>query len=604
MRVITQGIANLRYALHLLWSTSRTYTIAVGVIAAIAGALTPLQLWIVALLVDEIAQSQNGALLSPTIFTIVTSLVLLYLLQNVIEQVNQVMFQRFGSLISEKINYDILNKANQLELSLFETPSFYDSLRRAQEEASSRPISILLQMILFVQGMLAIVSLLFVLLRFNPLLILGLFLGALAALQSQSYLAALEFNTLNFQIPSVRKLLYLGLLLTNDAFAKEIRIFGLGEHFLNEYLVLLKQQNLEKNAVATRRAARGLLVGSIGALIFGGALTLVAGAALQGSVTLGDVTLYIGAFIQSQAQIALVIGSLTSIYQSGLFLSNLQKFLALESRMQPPKQAKPVPRYIEDGIQMHGIWFTYPGEETPVLKNINLSFRPGEIVALVGENGAGKTTLVKLLTRLYDPSCGRITLDGTDLKEFNPNELRQLFGVIFQDYIQYQATVRENIGYGDLVRSKDNNLIREVATKTGADRFIQKLPHKYDTLLGKWFEEGHQISTGQWQLIALARALLRESSVVILDEPTASLDPATESAVFNTLKEHLSKGQIGLIVSHRFSTVRLADRIVVLESGEIKEMGSHAELITQGGIYANLYQLQAETYRGGSDVWK
>lgn len=584
--------SSLRYTIQLLWKSSRRNTVLLGLLAIIEGPLLSLQLWLVKLLVDNVLQNPQQSISQQTIFLLIGSLLTIVIFQNVISQLSMYLFQQFGNLLTEQINNSVLSKANELELEFFENPNFHDNLRRAQEEASTRPLMILIQIITFIRSVIALSSLIIVLFGFGPLVLFGLLIGAVVTLFSQSQTATLEFNVLDLQIPAMRKLVYLGIILTSDTLAKELKIFGLGEYFKNSYINLLKENNTERLGIAQKQATRGIILGVISAFIYGATLVLVIMSVLDGSRTIGDLTLFMGAFVQAQLQIALIIGAWATIYQSGLFLTNLERFLSLESKMKLPVNPRVIQRPLKEGFYLENVDFTYPNEEKPVLQNLTFSLKPGELVAIVGTNGAGKTSLIKLLTRLYDATGGKIYFEGHDLREYDQKQLRNEFSVIFQDYLEYQGTVRENIGFGDLSRMNDQNIIEEAARKTGADRVAQSLPYGYDTVLGKWFDEGRQISTGQWQMIALARALLRTSSILILDEPTASLDAVAEEYFFRAVREQLASDQIGIIVSHRFSTVRHANQIIVLEDGKLVETGTHEELISTKGLYARLYELQ------------
>ena len=601
MNTVNSALSSLQYAIRLLWRASRINTCLLVALAIVEGPLLSLQLWLIKLVVDSILQTPGQNTLSQTVVLMIAGIMVVAILQNIVSQLSMYVFQQFGNLLSEQINSSVLSKANELELEYFENPSFHDSLRRAQEEAGTRPLNILTQIIAFIRSGVALSALIIVLLGFSPLILVGLLIGALVTLLSHSQTAIAEFNILDLQVPSLRKMLYLGIVLTNDSVAKELKLFGLGNYFTKSYISLLQQHNNERLRIARQRVARGVALGIISALVYGVTLAAVITAALNGSVTIGDLTLYLGAFIQAQLQIALIIAAWTTIYQSGLFLTNLERFLSLKAKMPSPMTPQRIQRPLREGIRLEDVSFTYQNENKPVLQNLTFSLKPGQLVAIVGMNGAGKTSLIKLLTRLYDPTSGKIYFEDHELCEYDQIELQKEFSVVFQDYLQYQGTVRENIGFGDLSRMEDNAAIQTAARKTGADKVAQSLPSGYDTILGKWFDEGHQVSVGQWQTIALARAMIRPSSILILDEPTAALDAAAEAGFFRAVREQLVGDQIGIIVSHRFSTVRQADRILVLEDGKLVETGTHDELVSLGGLYSRLYELQAAAYQDGAD---
>jgi ATP-binding cassette subfamily B protein len=329
---------------------------------------------------------------------------------------------------------------------------------------------------------------------------------------------------------------------------------------------------------------------------YGGYLAVIL-QAIGGHITLGDLTMYSGVLMQAQSTAGALMSSLADLYEQNLFLSNLFTFLKLQPRIPPGGRGEPAPEILRSGLEMRNVTFQYPGISEPVLHNINLTVAPGEKIALVGENGAGKTTLIKLLARLYDPTEGIILLDGADLREVDIASLHARIGVIFQDFVQYPLTGRENIGFGQIEALEDDARIQAAAQKSGAHNVLNSLPKGYDTVLGRWFdEEGPDLSVGQWQKIALARAYMRDAPILILDEPTASLDAKSEFEVFKHFKE-LAADRTVILISHRFSTVRMADRIIVLNNGHIAEQGTHEELLAAGGVYATLFNLQAEGYR-------
>jgi ATP-binding cassette subfamily B protein len=317
---------------------------------------------------------------------------------------------------------------------------------------------------------------------------------------------------------------------------------------------------------------------------------------MGGTITLGDMTLYLGIFRGSQNMFEALFYGLSELYENGLFMSNLFTFLELEPIMPIAQQPAPLPPVIAHGVEFRGVWFKYEGHDEWALRDVNLTIRPGEKIALVGPNGAGKTTLIKLLTRLYDPTQGQILLDGVDLREFDPMELRQRIGVIFQDFVRYHLAASENVGFGQIEALDDQERIVGAAEKSGAHALIQRLPEGYATTLGRWFNQGRDLSGGEWQKIALARAFMRDCEVIVLDEPTAALDAENEMRVFEQFRA-LTADKIAVLISHRFSTVRMADRIFVVENGQISEQGTHADLLLLGGTYARLFSLQAESYR-------
>jgi ATP-binding cassette subfamily B protein len=597
------SVHTIYFAVQLIWRTNWRAVVALAVVILLESPILAFQLWIVKLIIDAIVAAINGIPISlMLIFGLVAAEGGLRILSILLQQINLVVQKRLNDQLSEKINGDILDRVNQLDLRFFETAEYYDSLARAQQDALYRPTEILLYSVQMLQSLLTLIALIVILLQFNPIIFIALFIGAFVSIFGQSRLAAWEFSVLDHQIPGTRKLAYLSALLTTSGAAKEIRIFGLGNLFRTEYLNLLRKHNEEKRNVAHHRARIGLLSGTIGALIFVGVHLYLIAATLRRDLSIGDLTMLTSTFFQSQIYLSSLIGTAAALYQAGLFLNHLERFMSFSPGIVSPSEPQPIVHPLERGLDLIDVCFRYPEAKDPVLRNINLSIQPGEIVAIVGDNGAGKTTLIKLLCRLYDPTHGVIRLNGIDIRLYDLDQLRRQYSVIFQDFVNYQATVRENIGYGYIPSLSDPELaeIKKAAERSGIHSFIQDLPRGYDTLVGKLFEEGHELSGGQWQMLALARALVRPATVVILDEPTASLSPGSEVAFFHHLKRSLSKDQIGIIISHRFSTVRLADRIIVLENGEIRENGRHEDLMAQQGIYARFYRLQAASLEEGA----
>jgi ATP-binding cassette subfamily B protein len=386
-------------------------------------------------------------------------------------------------------------------------------------------------------------------------------------------------------------------MLSTDQAAKEIRLFHLGPLFIERFKTLREQMRRERLGLAGKSALAEFGTRTAATVAVYGAYGFMAVRTLQGAITLGGLTMYYQAFQRGQGLLQGVFSGIVGLYEHNLYLSDLEEFLKLERRVAEPADPRPVPRPMQRGIAFENVTFNYPtraGE--PILEDISLTIRPGEMIALVGENGAGKTTLIKLLCRLYDPTAGRITWDGVDLRDFDTVALRREISVIFQDYVKYQLTARENIQFGNADLPPDEARVVEAATHSGADPVIRNLKDGYDTVLGKWFDGGEELSIGQWQKVALARAFLRESQVIVLDEPTSAMDAKAEYELFRQFRQ-LAAGRAAVLISHRFSTVRMADCIYVLEGGRIIERGTHADLMTRNGTYARLFEMQAQHYR-------
>ncbi|HEX7593413.1 MAG TPA: ABC transporter ATP-binding protein, partial [Anaerolineae bacterium] len=422
------------------------------------------------------------------------------------------------------------------------------------------------------------------------------FAATIPAFIAQSRYAELSFRVLSWRAPEARKLSYLEYLLTDYDSVKEIRLFGLGEPLLGRYANLFWTFLQQDQSIAQKRSFASFGWGLLATLSYYAAYAWIVFNAVGNLITLGDMTLYLGIFRSSQSMFEAIFNGLSELYENGLFMSNLFTFLELQPQMIVAARPVPVPSDIRQGIEMRHVSFKYTGHDEYALHDVNLKINPGEKIALVGPNGAGKTTLIKLLTRLYDPTEGQILLDGVDLRDYDLRELRQRIGVIFQDFVRYHLAASENVGFGQIEALDDRPRIVRAAEKSGAHPLITALPEGYETTLGRWFSKGRDLSGGEWQKIALARAFMRDCRVLVLDEPTAALDAENELKGFQQFRE-LAEDKIAVLISHRFSTVRMADHIYVIERGQITEQGTHGELLAQGGTYARLFTLQAESYR-------
>lgn len=520
-----------------------------------------------------------------------------------------------GARLGTDVNVQILAKALELDLVFFETAEFYDKLTRARREASSRPVALVADAFQVVQNALTLLGYGAVLLRFSGWLVLGLLAATVPAALSEMRYSKLGFQLRNWRSPDTRRLLYLEYVLANDEHVKEVKLFGLGEYFLDRYRKLAESFYLEDKKLAVRRAAWTQALSLFGTGAFYAAYAWMAVAAARGGLTLGTLTLYIVALRQGQQAFQSVLSGLGNLYEHNLYMSNLFEYLALTppalggSASGVPELARAAsePAAAVGGaaarferqaeLRFENVGFRYPGKDVWALRGLTLTISAGESLAIVGKNGAGKTTFVKLLARLYRPTEGRILLAGIDLEEWPPEELRRRISVLFQDFNQYQLSLRENIGLGSLDHLGDGVRVERAAERGGADSVAAALPSGLDSRLGTWFEKGSELSGGQWQKVALARAFMREQAdILVLDEPTAALDAEAEHAVFQRFRQ-LSEGRTTIVISHRFPTVRMAQQIIVLENGTLVEQGSHAELIALGGRYAHMFALQAAGYQ-------
>jgi ATP-binding cassette subfamily B protein/ATP-binding cassette subfamily C protein len=503
---------------------------------------------------------------------------------------------RLGNTVNERI----LQKALELELRHFEDADVYDKMQNARREASARPLSLIVQTFSIAQNAITLAALSALLVRLSPWSVLVVVASSIPAFLAEARVAAASFRLNSWRAPEGRRLNYLEWILTRDSHVKEVKLFGLGPLVLGRYRALFTKFYLEDRRLALRRMAYGIAVGAVSLAAFYAMYVLVAARAAQGRISLGDLTLYLAVFRQGQGAVQSILSAMGGLYEDALYMTNLFSYLSIETAGERvrtvgaaalPARGRPSP------IELRRVSFRYPGRKDWALRDVSLLLEPGEKLGLVGENGAGKSTLVKLLLRLYDPTEGAILYGGVDLRDIPVAELRDRIGAVFQDFVRYQFSAAENIGLGSPAHIEDRPRIEEAARLGGAAPVVEALPDKYDTVLGGWFEAGQELSAGQWQKLAVARAFMRDrAEVLILDEPTAAIDAEAEVALFERFRA-LAKDRTAIIISHRFSTVRMADRIAVLEGGKLTELGSHAQLLELGGRYAKLFALQAQGYR-------
>ena len=505
----------------------------------------------------------------------------------------------FDSLLGDKftnhVSLLLMEHATKLDLVSFEDPIFYDKLERARRQTTSR-----LGMLATVAGMgqqlITFASLSAAVVAFSPWFLVLLVAAVVPAFLGETKFAMLAYSILYRWTPERRELDYLRLLGASNYSAKEVKIFGLGNYLAERSRILFDRFYKENKALAIKRAATGSLLNLLPTAGYYAAYVLILVRTLAGQLSIGSLTFLVAAFLRSRSLIESLFSSLNNIAEQALYIKDLFEFFDTEPQIISPPNAIPAPRPIRSGFEFRNVSFAYPGSERRVLSGVNLQFDAGERIALIGENGAGKTTLVKLLARLYDPTEGVILLDGIDLREYDVESVRKEIGVIFQDYMRYDMLVRENIGFGRIDELENQPRIEEAAQKSLAEPMIRQLANGYQQMLGRRFENGVDLSAGQWQKIALARAYMRDAQVLILDEPTASLDARAEYEVFLRFAD-LTRDRMAVLISHRFSTVRMADRILVLADGEIIEQGTHHQLVALGGRYAELFELQAAGYR-------
>lgn len=520
-------------------------------------------------------------------------------------QGNALLRQVVGSKLGLDINLAILSRAIGLELRHFEDPEFYDQLTRARREASSRPLSVVTRTFQMAQSTIALLGYGALLIRFGALAVVALLLAAIPATLAEMRFANKSFSLRNWRSPEVRKLMYLESVLASEEHAKEVKLFGLGPHFLERYRSLGEQFTREDEQLAMRRGGWGYLLSLLATITFYGCYALMAAAAALGKLTLGDMILGMVAFRQGQQAFQSLLSGFGGMYEDNLYMSNLFGFLDVAAPAHLPASSPhartdaPDPETVspdERGIRFADVGFRYPGRTDFALRHVDVFIPAGQSLAIVGQNGAGKTTFIKLLTRLYEPTEGRIWLDGKALETWDETALRRRVAVVFQDFARYQLSARENVGLGSIGALSDDARVHRAIERGGATEVVAQLENGLETPLGRRFGGGVELSGGQWQKVALARAFMREEAdILVLDEPTAALDAEAEYAVFERFRE-LTRGRTSILISHRFPTVRMADRIVVIERGLLVEEGTHASLVARDGRYAQLFSLQARGY--------
>ena len=585
-----------RRALELVWSTNATLTVALALLTLGAGILPASVAYVGSLIVDAVVaairEGGGGARRVVELVVLEGALVAsIAAAQRGLSLCQSLLRAQLG----QRVNVMILEKALTLELQHFEDSEFYDKLTRARREASVRPLSLVTRTFGLVQNAISLASYGVLLARFSPWAVAVLLLAGLPAFVAEAKFSGDAFRLFRWRSPETRMQMYLETVIAREDHAKEVKLYSLGPRLLDRYRDIFRRLYREDRALTVRRDAWGFALGLIATSGLYGAYAWIAATAVRRIISLGQMTMYVALFRQGQAAVSAMLAAVGGMYEDNLYLSTLYEYLETDVP-QPAGAALRGPKP-DDGVRFEDVSFSYPGAEAPALEQVTLHLAPGSSLALVGENGSGKTTLIKLLTRLYSPTGGRILLDGQDLGEWDERALRERIGVIFQDFARYQMLVGENVGAGDERFFEDEERWRAAAAKGQASGFIDELPSGYRTQLGKWFRDGRELSGGQWQKIALSRAFMRtRADILVLDEPTAAMDAQAEAEVFEHFRQ-LARERITILISHRFSTVRMADQIAVLARGRIIERGSHEELMRLNGRYAQLFTLQARGYR-------
>ena len=590
------SLRNIRPLLRMVWETSPPLLVTTAVLRLFRALLPVAILWVSKLILDAVvARISRGSGTLETVWKLVAIEFGLAILSDVLGRANTLCDSLLGDRFTNRVSVRLMQHATRLDLASFEDPVFYDKLERARRQTTGR-LGLLAALLSVCQDTLSLISLSVGLIVFSPWLMVLLVAAVVPAFLGETHFTTLAYSVLYRWTPQRRQLDYLRMLGASVQSAKEIKIFGLGDHLTQRYHQLSEDIYKENKAIAVKRASVGSLLNLIATGGYYGAYVVVLARTLSGALSVGTFTFLTGAFSRSRAYIEKILASFNDISEQALFLKDLFEFFEMEPGIRSHPGALPAPRPIRDGFEFRRVSFSYPGSDRQVVHDINFRLSTAEKIALIGENGAGKTTLVKLLSRLYDPTEGIILLDGNDLRDYSVEDLRQEVGVIFQDYMRYDMFVRENIGFGKIEALGEQDRLEHAARKSLASQVIDRLPAGYDQMVGRRFEGGMDLSGGEWQKLALARAYMRDAQLLILDEPTATLDARAEYEVFQRFAD-LTRGRMAVLISHRFSTVRMADRILVLADGRIREQGTHQQLVALGGRYAELFELQAAGYR-------
>ena len=589
-----------KVALEIVWSTSAALTIVMAISTLVSGVLPAAIASVGGLFVDAVASAlqQTGEFAEQAqrdlLFYVFLELALVVIMTGA-QKLNTVCQSILRVLIGNKINVMILEKALTLELAHFEDAEYYDKLVRARREASSRPLSLVIKTFDLMRDVISIIAIGVFLFQFSVWAVALLAIAGVPAFVAEAKFSGEAFRIHRRRSAERRMQIYLEMVLTREDGVKEVKLLQLGKLFLQRYVDIFRNIYKEDRSLVLRRGFWGYVLGLLASAAFYFAYGWVGFAAIAGAITIGQMTMYIAQFRLGQNAVTNSLTAVNGMYEDNLYLSNLTEYL--EHKIPEQTGDKTVGPKPEDGIRFEEVTFVYSGSEKPALNNVSLHIKPGQSLAIVGENGSGKTTLIKLLTRLYKPTNGKIFFEGLELKEWDIDVLRKKIGVIFQDFARYQLIVGENIGIGDVEEIEEELRIQEAAHKGMADVFVKDLPQSYKTQLGTWFKDGKELSGGQWQKIALSRAFMRsKADILVLDEPTAAIDAKAEAEIFSHFRD-LTANKISIIISHRFSTVRMADHIIVLDKGKIQEEGSHTDLLDTGGQYATLFNLQAQGYQ-------
>src|SRR5213080_4371770 len=620
-QAVTGTTAALPQVLRLVWEASRPTTIGLFATTALAGLVPTASVGLTLMLTnavkegidvhqnhlaDRLVLSSLGVPWLPHLtFSVLGMIVFLAILQFVIFAVSALLNtlrnisqQLLQNSVSMRIQLMVMEKAASLDLQFYEDPASYDLLRRAQNDSVNRPVLMIATAFGLLQTILTLVTMIVLLFGVSWVLAVVVLISPIPAFIADTRYGWRGYNIARWGSRLLRRMQYMVSLVTTDSFAKEVKLFGLGQYFIERYRLIANAFYDSQKSQLVRRYMTGFVLGNLSTIVTSITYLYIAVQAIACRMSLGSLTAYTQAAVQVQNSIQSVLSGFSGMYEHNLYLNNLVELMARQPSMPVAAEPRPVPQPLRGEIRFEHVSFAYPGAEKNALTDLSFTVTAGETLAVVGRNGAGKTTLFKLICRLYDPLEGRILIDGIDIREFEPVEIRRQIGAMFQDYVDYQATAAENIGLGNVPEITDRDAIVSASQQAGSDELIANLPAGYDTALGKWFDAGVNLSGGEWQKVALARAFMREDArILLLDEPTSALDAQAEYDLFERLRS-LTHGRTAVYISHRFSTVRRADRIIFLDHGRLVEEGTHEELMRLGGRYARLFRMQAAAYTG------
>lgn len=602
-----QGSMNPRFkdalrladAVALVWRATPSWTAVNAFVSVVQGFVPLVSLYLIRVIVDTVSvavASPEPAAAFRRVAVYIALAALVGVVTVALRSLGALASEAMGQVVTDHVASIIHSKSIEVDLEYYENPRYHDLLHHAQGEAPYRPMRIVADLFSTLQGTVALLAVTGLLLSLHWSIAIVVVLAALPGALVRARHADVRYRWERQRTSTERRAWYFHWVLTDSASAAEVRLYGLGQLFRDLFQDLRNTLRAERLGLNTRRAGSDVMAGSVAVAAVFGMFAFLAWRTILGAMTLGSMVMYYQALQTALQSVQQSLSGLAGLYEDSLFLGSFQEFLALERRVVPPAHPVPVPRPARDGLRFNAVSFGYPGTSRTALEDVSLAVQPGEVVALVGPNGSGKTTLVKLLCRLYDPDAGTVTIDGIDLREFDPDQLRREMSVIPQDFAKYHLSARENIRVGDISLGPSDPAIEAAARRADVHDAITGLRDGYETELGKWFEEGEELSIGEWQKVALARAFVRSAQLLVLDEPTSSLDPEAEARVFEHIRS-LASDRAVILISHRFSTVRNADRIYILEGGSIVETGTHDDLMELDGRYACMYSAQARTYK-------